>query len=108
MIEREIRHGRHSRDFPGLPIDSVREDECETRTGLHLVVDFMGTDTAVPSEKDSPCLRMELFNFQQASANPALSCGSDMDCRMNSVFGPQPSSGLAAWRRFDGWKRLSL
>ena len=70
MIARKIRRGRHSRDFPGLPIDSAREYECQARTGLHLVVDFAGTDTASLPVINSPCQRMELFNFQQSSANP--------------------------------------
>ena len=51
-------------------MDDTREDECETRTALYLIVDFAGTDTASLLAIDSPCQRVELFNFQQPSANP--------------------------------------
>ena len=42
---------------------------CETRTGLHLIVDLAGADTASLPVMDSPCQRMELFNFRQPPAD---------------------------------------
>ena len=69
-VEGKIRRGGHSRDLLGLPIDDAGENQGQTGTGFHLIMDFASADTASLSVIDGACEGMELFDLQQTSADP--------------------------------------
>ena len=72
-VEGKIRRGGHSRDLLGLPIDDAGENQGQTGTGFHLIMDFACADTASLSVVDGARQGMELFDLQQTSAALGLS-----------------------------------
>lgn len=67
-VERKVRIGSEARDFPGLPVDDAGQDQGQTGTGVDLVVDLTGSDTAPVAVVDGARQGVELLDFQEASA----------------------------------------
>ena len=74
---RHIRSGRRSRDFPGMPIGNVRQDERQTQKGFLPVVDLRGHRSGlfVHYRPSVPCI--ELCDNWHPLPNVLRSLGQD-------------------------------